>query len=257
MNSGTWLIDYGNSALKMKGIGAAGTDAPIVISRIDFEKNPQDLMMSITMAEWSAPHAVIAACARKQDENALAKFLSTAAPRAKLQLLTASSGLPFRILYRDGSPGPDRIAAAFALRKNADQLPSISVDFGTATNIVVVDANGDFAGGSIMPGIALQFASLNTATDGRLPLVSPDEKLTAAIGDSTNAAILAGVLIGHAGAVDRLIEEMERELGATINSVAITGGGAKLIAKWLRRKVDHRPNLVLEGLKEFAITLRD
>ena len=57
----------------------------------------------------------------------------------------------------------------------------------------------------------------------------------------------AGVLIGLAGAVDRLIEEA-REVVGDGAKVYATGGGWPLLAPYVRTAAEHVPDLVLRGL---------
>ena len=65
------------------------------------------------------------------------------------------------------------------------------VDFGTATNIDVVDATGAFRGGAIMPGLLLSANALfsRAAKLSSVPLVVPPH----ALGDSTETAVQSGV----------------------------------------------------------------
>ena len=55
--------------------------------------------------------------------------------------------------------GADRIANAVAARSTYG-APVIVVDFGTATNIDVVDASGAYRGGAISPGLMLSAGAL-------------------------------------------------------------------------------------------------
>ena len=57
--------------------------------------------------------------------------------------------------------GADRIANAVEAR-DAYGAPAIVVDFGTATNIDVVDGSGRYRGGCIAPGLMLSASALAT-----------------------------------------------------------------------------------------------
>jgi type III pantothenate kinase len=59
--------------------------------------------------------------------------------------------------------------------------------------------------------------------------------------------MLSGCVIGAAGAADRLIDGMLREMGLELPVVA-TGGDARLVAPLSRRIGEVRPGLTLEGL---------
>jgi type III pantothenate kinase len=140
--------------------------------------------------------------------------------------------------------GADRIAdavAAYRLYKG----PFLVIDFGTATTFSYIDAKGQFRGGAIMPGILLSADTLadKTARLPRVELKEPDK----ALGKDTAENILSGIILGHAGAVEKIIKEIKREVGKDFK-VIITGGYADLMIPHIR--IDHmNPLLTLEGLR--------
>jgi len=154
------------------------------------------------------------------------------------------SGIGFKI----NSPhelGTDRIAdavAAFSLFKK----PVIVVDFGTATTITVVDGDGDYIGGSIMPGIGLMNESLKEKTSklDKVEIEAPK----AALGKDTASCIRTGLLIGTAGAVERIISEIEQETGLVYETV-LTGGYAPAVEGFMKRRHVSSAQLTLEGLR--------
>ena len=87
----------------------------------------------------------------------------------------------------------------------------MSVDFGTSTNMDAVDASGAYVGGAIAPGLEVSLNALITATAAlrRVDLTPP----RAAIGRNTVEAIQSGLLYGHAGLVDGLVERLVAEVG--------------------------------------------
>ena len=142
--------------------------------------------------------------------------------------------------------GADRVANAYAAYMMYEK-PVIVVDLGTATTFDIINRNGDFIGGVIMPGINLQFNSLCRNTS-KLPKINAD-KSEKAIGDSTENAILSGVIRGTACAIEGLINQCEKELGKKAIIVA-TGGDSELIAEYMTRQFDFvNPYLTLEGLR--------
>lgn len=142
--------------------------------------------------------------------------------------------------------GADRIAnaaGAFVMYNK----PTIVVDFGTATSFDIVNANGEFIGGVIAPGINLQMKVLNKFTS-KLPRTDVAIS-TKAIGGNTTDAILSGVIRGTACMIDGLVAQCEEELGQKATLVA-TGGYSGLIANYLKRPFDYiNPVLTLEGLR--------
>lgn len=154
------------------------------------------------------------------------------------------TGLKFAIPEPEKT-GTDRIAGA-AAAYNEFKKPLIVADLGTATTLSVVDEGGLYMGGVILLGIRGMVKYLNKET-ALLPEINPFNP-SGAIGKDTVSAINSGIIYGTAGAIERLREEFERELGKDLLLVT-TGGNAPLIEPYLRRLDYRRPALVLEGLK--------
>lgn len=162
-------------------------------------------------------------------------------------LLTNKSNLGIKVkLKNPNEVGMDRIAnacGAYVLYPK----PAIIVDLGTATTFDIIDKDGDFVGGVIMPGLNLQLRALNSCTS-KLPKIEAGE-VDKPIGNSTKDAILSGVIRGSACAIEGLIEQCETELGQHAAIIA-TGGYSTLISKYMTRKFDFvNPCLTLEGLR--------
>lgn len=154
------------------------------------------------------------------------------------------TGLRFRI-KNPSELGPDRIANAVAAR-SLYKGSLIVIDFGTATTFCVVTAEGEYRGGAIMPGFALSARSLADMT-AKLPRVEL-KRPAKILGRDTNENILAGVVIGHAGAVERIVSGIKKEVGEEMMVVA-TGGLSGLVAPHVK-VIDHlNPLLTLEGLR--------
>ena len=142
--------------------------------------------------------------------------------------------------------GADRIANATGAYVLYNK-PTIVVDFGTATTFDIINAEGEFIGGMIAPGINLQMKVLNKFTS-KLPRIDVAIS-TKAIGHNTTDAILSGVIRGIACMIDGLVKQCEKELGQKAVLVA-TGGYSGLIANYLERPFDYiNPTLTLEGLR--------
>ncbi len=142
--------------------------------------------------------------------------------------------------------GTDRLANAVAAHTIYGG-PVAVIDFGSATTISVVGRDADFIGGSIMPGIGL----MNDVLAERTSKLTKIELRQAgpALGTDTAENIRSGILIGTAGAVERILCEIEREIGYAFK-VVITGGYADLMDTCIKRPHDVNLFLTLEGLKE-------
>lgn len=106
--------------------------------------------------------------------------------------------------------GADRIVNAVAIRDYYRQA-TIVVDFGTATTIDVIGADGAFYGGIIAPGVNLSMAALHMAA-AKLPKVSV-AKPPKVIGTNTVDAMQSGIFYGYAGLIEGLIERIYGEYG--------------------------------------------
>lgn len=123
--------------------------------------------------------------------------------------------------------GADRIANATAAETYYG-APSIVVDFGTATNIDVVDAEGYYIGGAIAPGLRI---SMEALTDRAARLASvPLEAPAHAIGSTTVEAVQSGLVLGTAALAEGLVRRIKDELGAPDATVIATGGLASIVA---------------------------
>ena len=109
----------------------------------------------------------------------------------------------------------------------------------------VLDEQGAFRGGAILPGANLALSSLagGTALLPDIPLAVPDR----AIGDDTLTCMQSGCVLGSALLLDGLIDRMEAELGRKATVVA-TGGIAPVIAPACRHEMHMAADLILRGL---------
>ncbi len=153
-------------------------------------------------------------------------------------------------LFRTDYPNPDeigadRVADSVAMRALYG-APCVVVDFGTATNIEVIDAEGRFIGGIIAPGLQTSAQTLfNNAS--KLPAVTLHAPAQV-IGTNTVEAMQAGIVLGEVDRVDGLLRRVFDQLSYEAPVVA-TGGLAPLIAHH-SKLIDHvNPNLTLEGLR--------
>lgn len=142
--------------------------------------------------------------------------------------------------------GPDRLANAVAARHHFG-APSVVVDFGTAVTFDVVNRSGNYVGGIIAPGLAAMTDYLHEKT-ALLPRIQIREP-GAAIGKSTEHAMLVGAVHGYRGLIRGLLAELKRELKTQRLPVIATGGYAKLIASKMPEISAVKPELTLEGLR--------
>jgi type III pantothenate kinase len=154
------------------------------------------------------------------------------------------TGMPINI-DNPREVGADRVVNSVAA-KHKYGTPVVAVDFGTSTNIDVVDASGAYIGGAIAPGLEVSQDALIHATAAlrRVDLTSP----RAAIGRNTVEAIQSGLLFGHAGLVDGLVDRIIAEVGGD-PAVVATGGLASTIVPHCRSVSIVDTTLTLDGLR--------
>lgn len=124
-------------------------------------------------------------------------------------------------------------------------LPLIIFDMGTATTASVIDKNGNYLGGMIIPGVNISLNAL-TAGTSQLPKINlvPPKKV---IGRNTVDCMKSGILFGTAASLDGIVDRIEAELGEKATVVA-TGGLAGSIIPYCNRKIILDDELLLKGL---------
>ena len=154
------------------------------------------------------------------------------------------TGMP--ILYEvPQEVGADRIVNAVAAHARLGG-PCIVVDFGTATTFDVVTEKGEYAGGVIVPGIAISAEALfeKAARLWRVDIRRPDK----VVGKTTATSIQSGLYFGYLSLVDGMIDRIAQEIGRKPRVVA-TGGLAELFGGGSERIELVDPLLTLTGLR--------
>lgn len=135
------------------------------------------------------------------------------------------------------------VAAVGAL--DVYEPPLILIDMGTATTVTVLDGEGAFRGGAIIPGVQLSLSALASHTS-LLPAISLDAP-PHAIGTNTVDCMKSGSILGAALLLDGMIDRMEAELGQKTTVVA-TGGLARCIVPICTHEILLNEDLLLYGL---------
>ena len=147
--------------------------------------------------------------------------------------------------------GADRwasLVAAWQRSTATDLFPAacVVVNAGTAVTIDVLDMDGVFRGGLILPGLRLMHASLAENTSG----LKVPPGVFRPFPDNTADAIHTGAIQAVCGA----IQQMRRRIDADPGHVRcyLAGGGAPEIGSHLDPPVEVVDNLVLEGVLALA-----
>ncbi|MEE8351099.1 MAG: type III pantothenate kinase [Rhodospirillales bacterium] len=152
------------------------------------------------------------------------------------------------LIKRPDDVGADRLVNAVAAHERY-KGPLIIIDFGTATTFDIINADGDYIGGVIAPGINLSLEALHMAA-AQLPRVAVQrtEKVT---GQNTVEAMQSGIYWGYLslieGLVSRLRQEHTKQQGPVMDVIA-TGGLAPLFTEAAECIKQADPDLTLRGL---------
>ncbi|KAF2956106.1 type III pantothenate kinase [Marinitoga sp. 38H-ov] len=147
--------------------------------------------------------------------------------------------------------GADRIANALALKKYYGEN-AIAIDFGTAITIDVL-YNGNFIGGSIIPGINTQMMALFSKT-AKLPQVEL-KFLDYSVGKNTIDNIQIGIIKTVVYGIQRLLLDIKNEYNTHFN-IVITGGIGKSLQGIIPEFNNYDPYLTLKGVNVFYEILK-
>ena len=141
----------------------------------------------------------------------------------RIPILRFSSTTPIPITNRyktPGSLGSDRIAAAIGASSLKPDKDLLIIDAGTCITYEVIDAQGNYWGGNIAPGMQMRLHALHEHT-ARLPLVSAEGPVPG-MGYDTETAIRSGVLRGMKYEIEGYIKSMRAKYPKLL--VFLTGG---------------------------------
>ncbi|MBC8367477.1 type III pantothenate kinase [bacterium] len=228
-------LDRGNSGLK-----GLLYDGNCVVARPKFDENWRRALARMPLDKIDV---ALCSVAPSRDKELRAFFSEKG---VDVWTLRGDSEVPFPVDIRGRETlGADRLAnMAFAYLNR--RYPAIVVDAGSAVTLDLMDAEGRYRGGLIIPGPRLWLQGL--AEGGELlPAVDlvPDIPL---LGLETREALAAGAVWGLREAVQGLIVR----LGALIEepvSVILTGGAAPLLAEaWRGEAPSSERDWTLQGL---------
>ncbi len=145
--------------------------------------------------------------------------------------------------------GADRLVNAVGVRASYS-LPAIILDFGTATTLDLIAADGSYEGGIIAPGVNLSIDALERAA-AQLPRleVRPWANELPILGKNTISAMESGVFWGYVSMIEGLLTRLRSQYGKSLPAIA-TGGLASLFATHVPSITVVDPDLTMRGLLE-------
>ena len=162
--------------------------------------------------------------------------------------LDSETPLPIRNLYETPKTlGKDRLAAVVGAHTLFPNESCLVIDAGTCTTYDLIDAQGNYLGGNITPGLAMRFRAMQHFT-AKLPLVSAPLQIKRDIGKNTLEALKLGGGLGNILEMEGWIAWYQHKFNG-INTI-LTGGDAEYFGKRLKTKIFANTNLVLIGLNK-------
>jgi len=165
----------------------------------------------------------------------------------KVYFITHESKFPFQNRYSTPNTlGIDRMVLAAGAVLQFPNINRLVIDAGTCITYDFIDANNNYLGGAISPGIRLRYESLHNYT-AKLPLLTRENPENL-IGDSTHQSIHSGVINGVTMEIDGFINSNLDENDNFI--IILTGGDSDFLAKRLKNTIFANPNFLLESLNQ-------
>ncbi len=247
-------IDVGNSQTTFGLMDAEGTPAAIWRCQSDPRETTDELSLRLAgylRLRGFGPSDVDASAVASV-VPALERSWTRALSRLECKLTVVKPGMPSSVEVAIPLPetlGADRLANAVAA-KAAYGAPVLVVDFGTATNIDVVDPEGRFVGGVISPGLMLSAEAIfaRAAKLANVAVECPER----VVGNTSEKALQSGLVIGAAASAEGLVARIQRELGIEGCPVVATGGLARTVSLATECFTAVDPNLTLRGIMLLA-----
>lgn len=166
------------------------------------------------------------------------------------------SQIPIADLYP--SMGIDRALAALGAGETYG-FPVLVIDAGTALTLTAIHPERKLLGGAILPGLTMQFQSLQQRTAQLPALVLPSD-LPSLWATDTKTAIESGILYALLAGIKHFIEDWYAQYPQ--GAIALTGGDADILLKYintqypsLARGIVIDKNLIFWGMRSLLSDL--
>ncbi|MEM9687646.1 MAG: type III pantothenate kinase, partial [Bacteroidota bacterium] len=194
------VIDIGNTAVKV----AVFKEEDLVFQeRSDIDT--LELRMMSLYKRYSIQYAIVS------NVSKLPETLMDALSRQySLHILTHNSKVPFKNCYATPETlGVDRIALASAASYQFPDKNVLIIDAGSCITYEFINAENNYLGGAISPGIQMRYKALHTFT-GHLPLLQPDI-FSDVTGNTTASSIHSGILNGIINEIEGIIAQYKEK----------------------------------------------
>ena len=242
-------VDIGNSNIVL---GCFENDQILFIERLSTNQNSTELEYTILIKNIlelnNLSHCSFEGCIISSVVPSVTHTVQAAMTRLTGKpIMVVGPGIRTGLKIKLDNPaqlGSDRVADAVAAIHEYP-CPLIIIDMGTATTISAIDGNKNFLGGMIIPGLRVSLDSLTTRTS-QLPKISLDPPKRV-IGSNTIDCMRSGIIYSNASSIDGVVEKIEVAIDEPCTVIS-TGGLAKVIIPYCKRKIIIDDQLLLKGL---------
>ena len=230
----TLCFDFGNTRLKVALFQNAKLTEVIVIENEDI--TTIESILNKTDSQKTILSSVI---------NHNPGIETLLGEKTKFHKLNHLSKLPFTTpVGKPETIGADRLALAAAAVYFFPKQHNLVIGMGSCITYNFINADHEFLGGGISPGMEMRMKSLNQFT-AKLPIVKPDGNVPL-VGYDTVTNILSGVVLGMAKEMDGFINAYKERYGNF--NVHLTGGDLVYLAPHLKNQIFADPELIFKGL---------
>ena len=230
----TLCFDFGNTRLK----AALFQDSKLIEIFI-FENDGVEIIGSV-LTNFDIQKTILSSVIDHDPE--IENLLSS---KTKFHKLNHLSRLPFTTpVGKPETIGADRLALSAAAVYFFPKQHNLVIGMGSCITYNFINADHEFLGGGISPGMEMRMKSLNQFT-AKLPIVKPDGNVPL-VGYDTVTNILSGVVMGMANEIDGFINAYKERYGNF--NVHLTGGDLVYLAPHLKNQIFADPELIFKGL---------
>jgi type III pantothenate kinase len=230
----TLCLDFGNTRLKVAFFQNAKLAEVVVI------ENDNNSTIESVIKKYDPEKTILSSVINHNIE-----IETLLASKTKFHKLNHLSKLPFTTpVGKPETIGADRLALAAAVVYFFPKQHNLVIGMGSCITYNFINADHEFLGGGISPGMEMRMRSLNQFT-AKLPIVKPDGNVPL-IGYDTVTNILSGVVMGMANEIDGFINSYKERFGNF--NVHLTGGDLVYLAPHLKNQIFADPELIFKGL---------
>ena len=230
----TICFDFGNTRLKAALFQHAKLREVIVI------ENDNVATIELLVKKFDPEKIILSSVINHNPE-----IENLLASKTKFHKLSHLSKLPFTTpVGKPETIGADRLALSAAAVYFFPRQHNLVIGMGSCITYNFINADHEFLGGGISPGMEMRMRSLNQFT-AKLPIVKPDGNVPL-IGYDTVTNILSGVVMGMANEIDGFIYAYKEKFSNF--NVHLTGGDLVYLAPHLKNQIFADPELIFKGL---------